>query len=49
MKNLDVKMMHPAEQIAIIISRIYLRKMTTTSSSLHFYYTQHTLPTISSG
>ena len=31
MKNLDVKMMHPAEQIAIIISRIYLRKMTTTS------------------
>jgi L-fuculose-phosphate aldolase len=31
MKKIDVKLMHPAEQIALIISRIYRRKMTTTS------------------
>lgn len=31
MKKLDINMMHPAEQIAIIIGRIYRRKMTTTS------------------
>lgn len=31
MKQLDVNLMHPAEQIAIIISRIYRSEMTTTS------------------
>ena len=31
MKQLDVKLMHPAEQIAIIIGRIYRSGMTTTS------------------
>jgi len=31
MKQLDVNMMHPAEQIAIIIGRIYRSEMTTTS------------------
>ncbi len=31
MKQLDVNLMHPAEQIAIIIGRIYRSEMTTTS------------------
>ncbi|MBR3441878.1 MAG: class II aldolase/adducin family protein [Bacteroidales bacterium] len=31
MKQLDIKLMHPAEQIAIIIGRIYRSGMTTTS------------------
>lgn len=31
MKELDVNLMHPAEQIAIIIGRIYRSEMTTTS------------------
>lgn len=31
MKQLDVKLMHPAEQIVVIISRIYRSGMTTTS------------------
>ena len=31
MKKIDTKLMHPAEQIALIIGRIYRRKMTTTS------------------
>ena len=31
MKKIDTQLMHPAEQIALIIGRIYRRKMTTTS------------------
>lgn len=31
MKQLNIKLMHPAEQIVVIISRIYKRGMTTTS------------------
>ena len=31
MTKIDTKLMHPAEQIALIIGRIYRRKMTTTS------------------
>lgn len=31
MKKIDTKLMHPAEQVALIIGRIYRRKMTTTS------------------
>ena len=31
MKKIDTALMHPAEQIALIIGRIYRRKMTTTS------------------
>jgi L-fuculose-phosphate aldolase len=31
MKQLDTKLMHPAEQIRVVISRIYRRGMTTTS------------------
>ncbi|MEE3391729.1 MAG: class II aldolase/adducin family protein, partial [Candidatus Cryptobacteroides sp.] len=31
MKQLDIKLMHPAEQIAIIIGRIYHGGMTTTT------------------
>ena len=31
MKKIDTTLMHPAEQIAQIIGRIYRRKMTTTS------------------
>lgn len=31
MKKIDTRLMHPAEQIALIIGRIYRRKMTTTS------------------
>ena len=31
MKQLDIKLMHPAEQISIIIGRIYRSGMTTTS------------------
>ncbi|MGE4587523.1 MAG: class II aldolase/adducin family protein [Mangrovibacterium sp.] len=31
MKNLDVKMMHPRDQILMVIDRIYKRGMTTTS------------------
>ena len=31
MKQLDVNFMHPAEQIAVIIKRIYRSGMTTTS------------------
>ncbi len=31
MKKIDTHLMHPAEQIALIIGRIYRRKMTTTS------------------
>ena len=35
MKKIDTKLMHPAEQIALIIGRIYRRKMTTTSGGMH--------------
>ena len=31
MKQLDTKLMHPAEQITVIIGRIYRSGMTTTS------------------
>jgi L-fuculose-phosphate aldolase len=31
MKQLDVNLMHPVEQINVIIGRIYSRGMTTTS------------------
>ena len=31
MKKIDTSLMHPAQQIALIIGRIYRRKMTTTS------------------
>ena len=31
MKQLDTKLMHPAEQIKVIIDRIYRSGMTTTS------------------
>ena len=31
MKQLDTKLMHPAEQIKVIIGRIYRSGMTTTS------------------